>query len=157
MDNKSKGIAPTLILVVIALIGLGIVSYIVLKPASTPPSPTPTSTHTPTPTTTLDGKDRRILSCENSDGIWLEEHNECEGISESECNSMSGNFYPCESACRHDPTAEICIDVCVQVCKLSGRFCGGIAANLPENQCPEGYICKLDGNYPDAGGVCVKK
>lgn len=37
-----------------------------------------------------------------------------------------------------------------------GRFCGGIAANLPENQCPPGYKCQLDGNYPDAGGKCVK-
>jgi len=37
-----------------------------------------------------------------------------------------------------------------------GKFCGGIAANLPENQCPEGYQCKLDGNYPDASGVCTK-
>ncbi|MFH1864216.1 MAG: hypothetical protein ABIJ85_04950 [bacterium] len=42
-----------------------------------------------------------------------------------------------------DPTAE-------------GKFCGGIAANLPENQCPEGFSCKLDGKYPDAGGVCTK-
>lgn len=40
---------------------------------------------------------------------------------------------------------------------IEGRFCGGIAANLPENQCPEGYKCQLDGNYPDAGGKCVKK
>jgi len=38
-----------------------------------------------------------------------------------------------------------------------GRFCGGIGANLPENQCPEGYRCKLDGDYPDAGGKCIKK
>ncbi len=37
-----------------------------------------------------------------------------------------------------------------------GKFCGGIAANLPENQCPEGYKCQLAGNYPDAGGKCVK-
>jgi hypothetical protein len=34
-----------------------------------------------------------------------------------------------------------------------GLFCGGIAGFL----CPEGYTCKLDGSYPDAGGVCVKK
>lgn len=39
---------------------------------------------------------------------------------------------------------------------VEGRFCGGIAANLPQNQCPEGYTCKLDGDYPDAGGKCVK-
>jgi len=35
----------------------------------------------------------------------------------------------------------------------SGKFCGGIAGI----SCPEGYACKLDGNYPDAGGVCVAK
>lgn len=33
-----------------------------------------------------------------------------------------------------------------------GDFCGGIVG-LP---CPEGYTCQLDGNYPDAGGVCIK-
>jgi hypothetical protein len=37
-----------------------------------------------------------------------------------------------------------------------GKFCGGFAANLPENQCPNGFHCKYDGNYPDAGGVCTK-
>ncbi|QQG44644.1 MAG: hypothetical protein HYW86_01900 [Candidatus Roizmanbacteria bacterium] len=34
-----------------------------------------------------------------------------------------------------------------------GKFCGGIAGIL----CPDGYECKYDGNYPDAGGKCVKK
>src|SRR3989338_6885392 len=38
----------------------------------------------------------------------------------------------------------------------AGKFCGGIARNLPENQCPSGYRCQLDGNHPDAGGHCVK-
>lgn len=38
-----------------------------------------------------------------------------------------------------------------------GKFCGGIAANLPQNQCPGGYTCKMENNYPDAGGVCTKK
>ena len=33
-----------------------------------------------------------------------------------------------------------------------GKFCGGIAGIL----CPKGFDCKLDGNYPDAGGTCVK-
>ena len=30
-------------------------------------------------------------------------------------------------------------------------MCGGFA-NI---QCPVGYTCQLDGNYPDAGGTCV--
>ncbi len=34
----------------------------------------------------------------------------------------------------------------------TGQFCGGIAAV----KCPTGYTCKLDGNYPDAGGTCIK-
>ena len=34
----------------------------------------------------------------------------------------------------------------------TGKFCGGITGKV----CPEGYACKLDGNYPDAGGVCIK-
>lgn len=32
-------------------------------------------------------------------------------------------------------------------------FCGGIAGI----KCPEGYICQLDGNYPDAAGTCINK
>ena len=33
-----------------------------------------------------------------------------------------------------------------------GKFCGGIAG-MP---CPNGYGCRLDGSYPDAGGKCIK-
>lgn len=32
-----------------------------------------------------------------------------------------------------------------------GQFCGGIAGI----ECSQGSICKLDGDYPDAGGKCV--
>lgn len=30
-------------------------------------------------------------------------------------------------------------------------FCGGIAGIM----CPPGHTCQLDGDYPDAGGVCI--
>lgn len=33
------------------------------------------------------------------------------------------------------------------------EFCGGIAGV----QCKSGYSCQLDGNYPDAGGTCIKQ
>lgn len=33
------------------------------------------------------------------------------------------------------------------------EFCGGIAGV----QCQLGYSCELDGDYPDAGGTCVKQ
>lgn len=44
-----------------------------------------------------------------------------------------------------------------KVNNIEGRFCGGFAANLPENQCPTGYKCQMEGNYPDAGGQCIKE
>ncbi len=33
-----------------------------------------------------------------------------------------------------------------------GEFCGGIAGFM----CEDGLHCQYEGNYPDAGGVCVK-
>jgi len=33
----------------------------------------------------------------------------------------------------------------------SGQFCGGLTGT----SCPAGFTCKYDGNYPDAGGICV--
>lgn len=54
-------------------------------------------------------------------------------------------FNPQESA-RYDTT----IKDSLAPYKLT-PFCGGIAGI----NCPEGYSCQLDGNYPDAGGVCI--
>ena len=51
-------------------------------------------------------------------GQWLPEFNECEYISEEQCSDMNGTFKECESACRHDPDAEICTMQCVQVCQV---------------------------------------
>lgn len=36
---------------------------------------------------------------------------------------------------------------------MSDQQCGGIM-NI---ECPEGYYCDLEGDYPDASGVCRKK
>lgn len=35
----------------------------------------------------------------------------------------------------------------------AGVSCGGIQGKL----CPEGYYCRYDGTYPDAGGTCIKE
>lgn len=42
-----------------------------------------------------------------------------------------------------------CLRVWEEPCG-TGQFCGGIAAV----QCPLGYVCELEGDYPDAGGAC---
>ena len=58
--------------------------------------------------------------CENIDGTWISEHNECEFISLESCNSLGGVYYECGSACRHDESDEIiaCIEMCVPYCKF---------------------------------------
>jgi hypothetical protein len=56
--------------------------------------------------------------CEDADGTYLEEYNECENISEDTCETLGGTYDGCASACRHDEDAEGCTAVCVQVCSL---------------------------------------
>ena len=58
------------------------------------------------------------VQCVTNGGQWLAEFSECEYISENQCTQMGGEFKECESACRHDPNAEICTEQCVQVCTI---------------------------------------
>ena len=57
-------------------------------------------------------------SCVSKNGTWVDEFNECEFISESDCYKMNGEYFECESACRHNPETDTCIMMCVQVCKF---------------------------------------
>lgn len=55
-------------------------------------------------------------SCEEQGGIWLEEFFECEYINEIWCQENNGNFFECESACRHNQDSKFCTMQCVHVC-----------------------------------------
>lgn len=57
-------------------------------------------------------------SCENNSGVWVDNFSECEYVSEDWCLENNGTFNECESACRNDAEAEICILMCVPVCKF---------------------------------------
>lgn len=62
--------------------------------------------------------------CESNNGVWLKDYNECEsmqsdkGLNKEQCESSNGKFNECDSACRHKPESEVCISVCVGVCKF---------------------------------------
>ncbi len=56
--------------------------------------------------------------CEEFGGNWLPQPSECEYISQEACDTMSGVFNECGSACRHDPEAEMCIMMCVPYCTI---------------------------------------
>jgi hypothetical protein len=58
------------------------------------------------------------IICEDFDGNFLEAQNECEYVTQEECDILGGTFEDCASACRHDPNAEICTMQCVPVCYL---------------------------------------
>lgn len=58
-------------------------------------------------------------ACLSFDGDWVEEHDECEGMSQTMCENLGGRFDECASACRHVPTAEICTKQCVVVCSFA--------------------------------------
>jgi len=59
------------------------------------------------------------LACEQAQGNWLAEFNECEWISEAVCSQLGGTFKECESACRNDPDAMVCTLQCVAVCDFN--------------------------------------
>ncbi|MFW6024751.1 MAG: Kazal-type serine protease inhibitor domain-containing protein [Candidatus Woesearchaeota archaeon] len=56
--------------------------------------------------------------CEENQGTWLSNHSECEFTSKEVCDDLSGEFYECGSACRHDENAEVCTLQCVPYCKV---------------------------------------
>ena len=56
--------------------------------------------------------------CADNGGQWLKDFQECENVSRQWCGQAGGNFAECESACRHNPSAEVCTMQCVPVCKF---------------------------------------
>lgn len=54
--------------------------------------------------------------CVNIGGTWT--GYDCTGIDANQCQEIGGTFNECASACRNDPTAEMCTLQCVQVCEL---------------------------------------
>lgn len=58
------------------------------------------------------------LFCESSEGIWVEETNECEWLSKDQCGEFGGQYNECASTCRNSPEGEYCIEQCVAVCKF---------------------------------------
>ncbi len=56
--------------------------------------------------------------CLKNNGNWLEQYRECEYSSQTWCDQAGGVFKECESACRHDPQAQMCTLQCVPVCQL---------------------------------------
>lgn len=72
----------------------------------------------PSPTTPGVSIDDLKVQCKQSGGKWLEKFRECENIDRKACEFLKGVFSECESPCRHNPDAAICITVCVRVCTL---------------------------------------
>jgi hypothetical protein len=57
-------------------------------------------------------------SCQDFGGQWSSQYNECEQISAEECETLGGTFDGCASACRNNPQAELCAQVCIPLCSF---------------------------------------
>jgi hypothetical protein len=57
--------------------------------------------------------------CQDANGTWIEQHEECEYVSENFCDLYNGSYAACESACRHDERSEVCTKQCVPVCSFA--------------------------------------
>jgi len=84
-------------------------------------------------------------NCQNNFGTWLNEWQECEKVTKEWCKNSGGVFFECESACRHNPKAEICTLQCIQVCKF-----GEINTNPPEGQSQKDDLIIVDSPAPDS-------
>jgi hypothetical protein len=73
-------------------------------------------------------------SCEAEDGKWLPDFRECENITREWCDKYNGEYSECASACRNNPSAEICTLQCLQVCKINEVIGEGksINVNIPK-------------------------
>ena len=57
-------------------------------------------------------------NCENNKGKWIAKYHECEGLSLAMCEKYGMEYFSCASPCRHNPSAQVCIQMCVEVCKF---------------------------------------
>lgn len=80
----------------------------------------PSCDFTPCPTAISDQADGKNLKnmCEGKQGNWSENYKECMGLNKKMCESLGGNFVGCASPCRHNPKAEMCAQVCVEICEF---------------------------------------
>ncbi len=56
--------------------------------------------------------------CAKNNGVWYNSVCEINSLSKEECSIKGGEFNECNSACRHDPKAEVCTMQCVLTCSF---------------------------------------
>lgn len=57
-------------------------------------------------------------ACTSKGGQWSAQFKECTGVDGAVCTEIGGQFNECASACRNDPSAQMCTMQCVQVCEF---------------------------------------
>lgn len=57
-------------------------------------------------------------ACASNGGQWSSQFKECTGVGSAVCGNIGGQFNECASACRNDPSAQMCTMQCVQVCQF---------------------------------------
>ncbi len=76
--------------------------------------------------------------------------NACTNVTNVTC-SEDAKICPDGSIVERDPNNNCSFFACLTSCAAEGGMCGGIGGF----ECCEGLTCELDGDYPDAEGVCI--
>ena len=105
----------TVLLIVVAgaMAFIGVIALIIIAINFLLPQPVSNSANS-----TQTNTSSKSSLCSTYGGTWLQAYNECESVDQEQCAAMSGSFNGCASACRHNPNAGACIQVCVRVCSL---------------------------------------
>ncbi len=105
-SSRSKSIL-TAVLTVVVIAAIAFIAVLLSNNSKTPATED-----------NVESKSELQTYCEDNNGTWLEESQECEGISEAMCVNEGGVFNECASACRNNPEQEVCTLQCVQVCEF---------------------------------------
>ncbi len=172
--NSKKGFALTLIIVILAILGIGSVLFVTKNKKVEAPV---VSTSTAATTSLIVGGDKDIHGCIGSAGYsWCAVKNKCLRPWEEKCIATSTScipkwtcgWGPCKNGYQGMTAVDsnncglsnagvdvICPALARECVSQTGEnsFCGGIAGI----KCASGLTCKYDGTYPDAGGKCISE
>lgn len=124
--RRSEGFALIFLLIMILGFGIIAVSFWAGTKSLFTTPPTPSASPIATPNEGTGCVEKSSLDCANEPELSYECTTEYQDWAMANCPGWEGGS--------------------------EGQFCGGLAGL----ECPSRYACQLEGNYPDAGGVCTK-
>jgi hypothetical protein len=118
MTQNSKIVLGIILAVALVTIGMTTYNNVAVPIGDPAPYRNNTDGNNSQPDEQMSGEPSNARKCTSKGGTWSEQYKECTGIDSDSCRAIGGSYDECASPCRNDPNAQVCIMMCVQVCKL---------------------------------------